>query len=219
MFTGPNVSLYTAKDLNSAPSAQRFIAVTPTPGTGIIGHAAPTTFDETKPYFLLFNGNPVGGLSIFPQCLRLLVTVVSTGGTGGKYTHAMDAGNRLQTAATPLVSACTTMRTGGQTGAIINVGAVVATVATAGRRLLGSCTPRLAVVENAGDEYQFVWGATDGGVTSTLNTSASSQCATSHRLAPVEVPPQTSYLIHQWKAAQSAGPTLEVYFDYLEAAL
>ena len=62
------VSLITNKELFSADEGSYFVAITPTAGTGVIGHAAPTTFDEAKPLFVLYNG---GSKNIYPQFLHL----------------------------------------------------------------------------------------------------------------------------------------------------
>ena len=66
------------RDLWSAAEGSRFVAVNPTAGTGILGHAAPTTFDETKPFLYIYNG---GSRNIYPVCVRLIDTVISVGDT------------------------------------------------------------------------------------------------------------------------------------------
>lgn len=206
-----------SKDWRSAFEGQRFIAITPTAGTGIIGHAAPTTFDEAKPIFVLFNGNAAKScVNIYPQQLRLVCSVISTGGTGSKFTFTSDVGNRISTPATALVIANTNTGATVPSQAVISFGAVVGTAATTQRRLLGNYTPRGAVVENVWDEYTFTWGATDGAPSTGINSAASTAYASNFKLPPVAVAPQTSLCIVQWKASQSVGPTFEVQFDYIE---
>jgi hypothetical protein len=77
------------RDLWAAIEGSRYVAVNPTPGTGILGHAAPTTFDETKPFLLVYNG---GSKTITPVTVRLTDTVVSVGGTRIQFTQALDQG-------------------------------------------------------------------------------------------------------------------------------
>src|SRR5438105_647214 len=133
-------------------------AITPTPGTGIIGHAAPTTFDETKPYLLLYNG---GNNRIYPQFLRLHDTVVSAGGARVQLTVAVDQGNRYSSGGTALTKNNVNMDSVISTGATINVGAVIATAASASRRVLDHIVFRgtIDVVEGI---YDVVFGERHG---------------------------------------------------------
>ena len=44
------------KELGSVAEGTYFTAISPTSGTGLLGHAAPTTFDQTKAFIYLYNG-------------------------------------------------------------------------------------------------------------------------------------------------------------------
>ena len=74
-YSEPYTALVTGKEFFTATEGSHFVAITPTPGTGIIGHAAPTTFDEAKPYIVVYNGHPTK--SLYPQFLHLHETVAS----------------------------------------------------------------------------------------------------------------------------------------------
>lgn len=204
-------SLVTNKELFSADEGSHFVAISPTSGTGVIGHAAPTTFDETKPYVLLYNG---GSNRIYPQMLQLTETVAGIGGTGVRFVVAVDQGNRYASAGTAATVSNTNMDSVVASGASVYQGAVVAAAASASRRNLGTYHFRATTIDIIGDHYTLVFGAPSS------NGGASSQVATlmdsSRILPPVVVGPGQSLLIHQWRASQSTGPTFEMVFSYIE---
>lgn len=199
-----------SKEWVSADEGSYFTALSTTPGTGIIGHAAPTTFDETKPYILLYNG---GQNRIYPQYIRLHDTVVSTAATRVQFTVAVDQGNRYSSGGTALAPKNCNMDNNFSTGASVYQGAVVATAASASRRVLDHLVFRgsIDVVE---DVYEIVFGASDGGGQGGSRAATVQDFA---RLAPpVVVGPGQSLLIHQWAASQSTGPTFQLSFGYIE---
>lgn len=205
------VSSLTNKELFSSDEGSHFVAITPTAGTGIIGHAAPTTFDETKPYLLLYNG---GSNRIYPQMIQLNETVASIGGTAMRFTVAVDTGNRYASAGTAMTLANTNMDSLAASGASAYVGAVVASAATASRRNLGTYTVRGTTIDIIGDHYTLVFGApsSNGGASSKVATLVDS----SRILPPVVIGPGQTLLVHQWAASQSTGPTFEVVMSYIE---
>lgn len=211
---GLETQIVTTKDLYSTVQGVRFVANNPTPGTGIAGHAAPTTYDQTKPFFYLFNpaSNPK---TVYPQRLRFLVTVISTGGTGSKFTFSRDVGDLYSSGGTELTRASCHAATQPSGVTRLLAGDVVATAAVASK-LIANCTPRGAVIETVWDEYQFVFGGVDGSVTCASNTGAAAQISSSFGLPPVAIPPGYCLKVVQWKASQSAGPTMEVFVDWLE---
>jgi hypothetical protein len=198
------------KEFFSAVEGSQYIAVTPTPGTGIIGHPAPTTFDETKPYLLIYNGH--ASKTLYPQYLHLHETVASIGGARVQFTVAVDAGNRRSSAGTALVISPANSAGAANTTVLGWVGAVVASAQTSARNLLGNVVFR-GTIDIIEDDYQIVWGAGDGvgGSSSRVATVAE----VSRSLPPMAVPPGYSLLLHQWAAAQSTGPTHEVIFSYI----
>lgn len=200
----------TSKEWLLADEGSYFTARTPTPGTGIIGHAAPTTFDETKPYLLLYNG---GQNRIYPQFLRLHETVASVGGARVQFTVAVDTGNRLSSAGTALTTQNVNMDDNTASAAVVTVGAVIATAATASRRVVDHVVFR-GTIDIIEDVYELVFAGSDGA------GAAGSRVATvqdfAKMLPPVVIGPGQSLLIHQWAASQSTGPTFQVTLGYVE---
>src|SRR5678815_1839365 len=115
-YLGAYVSPITGKEWLSADEGSYFTAVSPTPGTGIIGHAAPTTFDEAKPYLVLYNG---GSKRIYPQFLRLHETVASVGGVIVQLTITSDVGNRRASAGTAMTVSKARLAGGVSSGAVV----------------------------------------------------------------------------------------------------
>lgn len=199
-----------SKEWVSADEGSYFVATTPTPGTGIIGHAAPTTFDELKPYLVLYNG---GQNRIYPQYLRLHETVVSTAATRVQFTLALDQGNRYSSAGTACTKNNVNMDNTFSTGATITVGAVVATAASSSRRVIDHIVFR-GTIDVVEDVYEIVFGASDGAGQGGSRVATVGDFA---RLAPpLVVGPGQSFLVHQWAGSQSAGPTYQVSFGYIE---
>ncbi len=198
------------KELFSADEGSYFVAITPTAGTGVIGHAAPTTFDEAKPLFVFYNG---GTKNIYPQFLHLHETVASVGGARVQLTFTMDDGNRRSSAGTALVSANTHSGSANTSGLIAYMGAVVGTAATAARRLLGNVVFR-GTIDIIEDDYLIVWG--DPGGLGGSSSRAATVAEASRVVAPMVIAPGDSLCITQWAAAQSTGPTFEAIFGYIE---
>lgn len=200
----------TSNQLFAGDEGSYFMAITPTPGTGIIGHAAPTTFDETKPYLLLYNS---GQNRIYPQFIRFHETVVSTAATRSQFTVVVDGTNRYSSAGTALTINNVNMDSTRTSGAVAYAGAVVASAASTVRRVLDHIVFR-GTIDVVEDVYTIAFGASDG------MSGASSRAATvqdaGRVTAPVVIGPGQSLLIHQWAGSQSTGPTLQVAFGFIE---
>lgn len=203
------------RDLWTAAEASRFVAVNPTAGTGILGHAAPTTFDETKPYLFVYNGNASGGKTIYPVCLRLVDTVVSVGGTRIQFAQTLDQGNKYSSGGTALTKSSTNMGSVVGSGATITAGAVVVTAATSNRRLLGNQIIKGANIDVVWDQIEFVFGTTGGSQGGMLTPTTVAQWY-SVPCPALAIPPGYCWGVYQWAASQSTGPTYEVIFDYIE---
>src|SRR5260370_27518257 len=81
----------TGRDLALADSANYYVAVTATPGTGqITGN--PTSLVSTTPALVVFNA---GLLNVYLIYLKLSSTVVGGGAAFHNYTHTVDQGNRF----------------------------------------------------------------------------------------------------------------------------
>lgn len=203
-------ALVTAKDFFTATEGSHYVASTPTPGTGIVGHAAPTTFDETKPYLILYNGHP--SKVLYPQMLHLHETVASGSTVRVQMTVCTDAGVRRTSAGTALtVNNCNTAITG-ETTTQGWIGAVVASAQTSARRIMANVVFR-GTIDIVEDDYQIVWGAPDGVGNSSSRVATVAEV--SRVLPPMAIGPGYSLLLHQWSASQATGPTHEAIFSYV----
>ena len=200
------------RDMWSVAEGSRYVAVNPTAGTGILGHAAPTTFDETKAFLYLYNG---GSRTIYPQMLRLIDTVVSVGGTRIQFNQTIDVGNKLSSGGTTLTKSNLNMGSGNTSGAVITAGAAVLSAATGSRRLLGNQVIKGANIDVVWDQFEFVWGTTGGSSGGALTPTTVAQQFT-QAYPPVAIPPTYGMAIYLWAASMSTGPTFEVIFDYIE---
>ena len=206
----------TGKELFFADEGSQFVAVNPTMGTGIVGHAAATTFDEAKALLVIYNGNTAAsGIRVYPQSILLDVTVVGVGHTRDQFSFTLDTGNRVSSAGTALTKANLNMDSGVTSGAIVTFGAVVTTAATTSRRLLGNYVVRGANIEVVWDQFEFIFGA-PGGSTGGLLTPTTVATHFTRCLPPVVIGPGQSLCVHQWAASQSTGITFEPVINYVE---
>jgi hypothetical protein len=188
------------------------VAVNPTAGTGILGHAAPTTFDETKPFLYIYNG---GTRTIYPVTVRLVDTVVSVGGTRIQFAQTLDSGNKYSSGGTALTKASTNGASTQTSAGTLTAGAVVVTAATANRRLLGNNVVKGANIDVVWDQIEIVFGTTGGSTGGMLTPTTVAQWY-SVPCAPVAISPGWGWGLYQWAASQSTGPTYEVIVDYIE---
>lgn len=200
----------TNKELFAADEGSYFTACSPTPGTGIIGHAAPTTYDQTKPYFFLYNGST--NLTYYPQYLRLHDTVVSVGGSRVQFTASIDTGNLYSSGGTDMTVNNVNMGSSNTSGAVCKQGAVVLSAATSGVRLLGNYCLR-GTIDVVEDDYVFIFGAPDG--TGPATSRVATVLDVSRALPPVVIPPGYMFKMVQWAGSQSTGPTFEASFGFI----
>src|ERR1700674_2202627 len=141
--TGTVVSSLTGRDTQMADSGGVYVAITPTPGTGIIGGGSVQAFTETTPIFVLYNS---GSLNIYPLALRMHTTVIgATASVAQFWTNTLDSGNRLSSGGTGLTISNTNMTSNNKSAAIITVGAITATAATGARRVVGHTASKFVV--------------------------------------------------------------------------
>ena len=198
----------TNRDLSLADSSNYYVAVTPTPGTGIITNAG-TTNAATTPSLVVFNG---GLLNIYLIFLKLSETVVGGGAAVHNFTHSVDQGNRYASGGTALTVNNTNILANAKSSAQVTFGALTA----------GGATSKSSVIANdwfrggadvVGDVYEFHYGAP-------LSTAIGSQIATvasfSRSVAPICIQPQSSYLLNIWAATFTQGITFEVQLAFAE---
>lgn len=181
-----------------------------TPGTGKISGVV-TTFVETTPYLIIYNGST--SLSIYPQFIRFHVTVVSTNSTRVQFTTAIDTGNRFSSGGAALTLQNTNMNSPNASQAVINTGVLVATTATANRRVLDHVNFRgsIDVVE---DSYELVFGPNDGPGNGGSRVATVADLSKQH--SPVVIGPGQSFLLYEWSTSQSVGITMETTIGYVE---
>ena len=203
------------RDTLSADLGNYFVAVNPTPGTGIIGTASLQSFDETKGILCVFNS---GTKNIYPMSLKTHVTVVgATAPTIAVYwTHTLDNGNRLTSGGTALTVSCTNMGSLTASGAVITAGALTTTAATGLRRLVGNPTGKSTVVEVVNDATYVNYGGSDLPSYSSTVGNTTTPTYISHNMAPLVIGPGMSMVVVRWAAAQTTASTNEFEFAYIE---
>jgi hypothetical protein len=211
-YLGACVTPLSSKEYGAVSEGSYFIACTPTAGTGIIGHAAPTTFDEAKPILVLYNASTTK--YVYPQFIQLNETVASVGGTRMQFSLTTDNGNRVSSAGTALTINNANGASSVATAVTATFGAVVGTAATGARKYYGDIVFRQTTIDIIGDNYTIVFGAPSS------NGGASSKVATlidSSRVAPpIAIGPGQSFTMVQWAASQSTGPTFQVIAGWIE---
>lgn len=196
------------RDTQAADLGNFFVAVTPTPGTGIIT-GNPTSFDETKPLLTVFNG---GTLNIYPVYLRLMSTVVGGGAATKNFTHVLDQGNRYSSGGTALVPSNTNSLSSTRSSASLVTGAITATAASSNRRILGNNFFRVSVADIVGDIYDFSYGGPVQNATQQIATAVHF----TRSVAPICIQPQSTYALYVWSGTFTQGITFEVEFGYIE---
>lgn len=201
-----------SKETFLAGEGTYFTGITPTPGTGVIGHAAPTTFDQTKAYIYLFNNSST--VSLYPQFLQLHNTAVSVGDTRVQFTLVLDSTNRFASGGSNLTVNNTNMPSAIATQATTaKIGAVVLATNTAASRTIGNIVFR-GTIDVVEDVYEIVFAGVGGG--STTGSRVATVGDFSRTFAPICVGPQQGLAIHQWATGQSTGPTYEAIMGWVE---
>ena len=200
------------RDTGAADQGNFFVAITPTPGTGVISNASVTAFTETTPYLVLYNG---GNLNIYPTHVRLHTTVVGAGSSTANWTWTLDTGNRLSSGGTGLTIANTNMTSNVKSGAIATVGAVTATAASSVRRVVGHQMVKFAL-ETVHDCLQFNFGGPEQLDPTSLINNAATLSHTTVNYAPLVIGPGQSLVAVRWAASHTTGVTYEVEMGWIE---
>ena len=191
-----------------------FVSVTPTPGTGIIGGASVQAFTETTPIFVLYNG---GTANIYPMYLKTHLTVVgATASVAENWTFTLDDGNRYSSGGTALVTSNVNSGSSTASAAVITVGAVTATAATAGRRIVAHCAAKHTVIEVVHDTINLNFGGGYQPHMSSIAANTTTPTYANFNLGPLVVAPGDSLVIVRWAASQTTGSTNEFEFGFVE---
>lgn len=188
----------------------RYFTITGTPGTGIAGHAAPTTLDDTKPFVHIFSSLTASdNRRIHLDYLRTWVTAAGTGGTDLRYGIKVDNGStRRSSGGTLLAAANVNLQSTNTLAATAYAGAVVAAAAGTSSRLVTHGLIR-TVINVVGDEYMFTFG--EGPQVSPGLASAGTAQYKAHFLCPsISLGPNDQFLFHFFSTSQSAASSHEV---------
>lgn len=199
----------TGKELFTADEGSYFMALTPTPGTGIIGTVNIAAITDISPTAVFYNGSTTK--RIYPQFLNLHETVVSTSGARVQFTFYLDNINRWTSGGTALTNGSTKSGAADTSGLAAHVGAVVSPAQNA--KVLIDHVVFRGTIDVVEDQYEFVFGSQGGGmVTGPQATTVQHFSAT---LPPVCILPGHSLVMHQWAASQANAPTYEYRFGYI----
>jgi hypothetical protein len=202
--------------LDAAARADRgqYFTITGTPGTGIAGHAAPTTLDDTKPFvWLMSNYTAADGKRIYLDYMRTWVTAAGTNGTALRYGIKLDtATTRRSSAGTLLASANANLQSSTAPSVTGYAGAIVAAAATNAARLVTHGLIR-TVINVVGDQYLFTFGRgqqTGAGMV----TEGTAQVQQHFACPPIVLGPTDQFLFHFFSTAQSAASSHEVEIGF-----
>lgn len=211
--TGSDLSAYvlpvTAKELFSADEGSYTMALTPTPGTGIIGTVSIAAITDVSPTMVIYNGSTTK--RCYPQFLNLHETVVSTSGSRVQFTWYTDNINRWTSGGTLLTNGGTNSGIADASGVVVHVGGIVSPAASA--KVLVDHVVFRGTIDVVEDQYEFVFGSHGGGMV------AGPQAATvqhfSATLPPICIFPGHSLVMHQWAASQANAPTYEYRLGFI----
>jgi len=204
------VNPISAKEFFSADEGSYYMALTPTPGTGIIGTVNIAAITDISPTMVLYNGSATK--RCYPQFINLHETVVSTTGARSQFTFYTDVINRWTSSGTLLTEGCTNSGVTGASGVAIHVGTAIVSPAASAKVLIAHVVFR-GTIDVVEDQLEFVFGGVGGG------NGNSSRAATvsdfSKTLPPVCLLPGHSLVMHQWAGSQANAPTFEYQVGYI----
>jgi len=214
------------KQYKTAEEGSYFVTRTPTPGTGVQGQTAVTSFVDTTPYLILSNNNPSGGRNIFPDYIKLTTTVAGGSGTNLLYATRIDSTLRYSSGTNVAGSAGTglgtvllgpySMNSAGpnNSAALVYVGNITASAGSQNVRTVSNGSFRTAITV-VNDQYYICFS----GVDQELDTALVSGTAIAQRSVvhpPVMIGPGGSFLLYIYAASQAAPCYFEVEIGHIE---
>lgn len=211
-----NRALYVhSVDNYTRANAGQYFTLTTTPATGIAGHAAPTTLDDTKPYVWLKNGY-TDGRRVHLDYMRTWVTAAGTNGTNLRFGIKIDTGADRRTSAGTAMTANQVGLVSSQTSATASVtayqGAVVAAAATSSARLVSHGLLR-TVINVVGDQYLFTFGKGQQ-LGAGMITEGTAQAQIHMACPPIVLGYTDQFLFHFFSGSQSAASSHEVEIGF-----
>ena len=192
-----------------------FVARNATPGTGVAGHAAPTSHDTEKAFILLKNGAASGGRLVYLDYLKLYVTAAGTAGSLNYATHTIDRDRTFSSGGGDLTIVNVNLQsTINSVLSIAKIGAVVPAQAnSAAARIVAHQVVR-QVIPVIGDVILFNFGGEP--VTTGMITAGTAELERVIHCPPLIFGPGESYHLVLWRASQSAAASYECEIGYWE---
>lgn len=200
----------TGKEMFFADEGSYNMALTPTPGTGVIGTVSIAAITDVSPTAVFYNASTTK--RIYPQFLNLHETVVSTSGSRVQFTFYLDNINRWTSGGTALVNGNTNSGGSVDTSLVSHVGAVVSPAQNA--KVLIDHVVFRGAIDVVEDQYEFVFAGNTGMTGSGAAVVTTVQHITKH-LPPVCILPGHSMVMHQWAGSQANAPTYEYRMGYV----
>jgi hypothetical protein len=209
----PDVRSLTGSKLHAvADEGSYFVVTNPTPGTGIAGHAAPSTSEATKPLLYLRNTLELGadeGKRVYLDYIQLQVTAAGSNGTNVRAILRADSGNdRFSSGGSALTPVNPNMASTETSGVTARFGAVTAAAASSDVRLVHHQLVR-PVINVVGDTYLFTFGASSRRANG-LIPSGTTIANVEVNCPPVVLGPKQMFLLHMLATSQSAAASYEV---------
>lgn len=223
--TTPLVTPILSRDTGAADLGNYYTAISPTPGTGIVGIVNMTTLAiaELAPIFYVFNGSPASApTTIYPLYLRLTRTVANAGNLVERFTLTLDQGNRATTlpaAAGVLTINNVNMGSPNRSQAQIygSANALVLSAPTSQRRIVGNQAFRNGgVVGVVGDVLQFNFGSTEQIDPMSLVETGTAICNVTYGFSPLVIGQGQMFAVNYWAASQTTSPAWEMEFGFVE---
>lgn len=195
-----------------ADEGSYFVATNPTPGTGIASLAAPTTYDDTKP-FITVQYTTTSGRRLFLDFLKLQCTAAGTGGTALNAVIVVDnAASRWTSGGSAITPVNPNMDDSTKSEAVINVGALVA-AAAANKRIVWVDTLR-PVIPVVGDTYLIEFGGNPA--MNSLAVAGTAIANVAKKAPPVILGNGQNAAINLWLPSQSAASSYEFVLGFHE---
>jgi hypothetical protein len=193
-----------------ADEGSYFSVLNTTPGTGIAGHAAPTSADATKPFLWIFNG---GQNRLYLDFINIRMTAIGAGATTAEFSVFLDTGATRASGGTQVTPRNVNSDSVAASAATVYMGPTVlvnsAAVHVAHHRLR-------SVVSVVEDQYNLSFGNPGYGYSGAVTTTGTAIVNAYASLPPIVVGPGDSFIFVQWSGSQSGAHSMDLEVGYWE---
>ena len=199
-----------SKNYGFADEGSYFSVLNTTPGTGIAGHAAPSSADPTKPILWLFNG---GNLRVSLDLVAVRMTAIGAGASTTDFSVFVDTGATRVSGGTAMTPRNVNSDSTNESAVTAYIGPTVLVNASArhiAHRRVRSVVP---VVE---DQYVFSFGYGGYGLPAGVATSGTNIAAIHVSFPAVSIGPGDSLIFVEWGASQSGAHSFDFEVGYVE---